>query len=195
MRRSSRVFVMAVCAVASPSLAVYAYPQQPAASATQQLSPNTALEPLVVDDGKHSGDVVLIVNLDATGTISDVTRTTGDPSLVPFAMKFAKVLRNSQLANTNDLTEHVTFLNGTAIKKVAPVYPPIARAAHVSGTVMVAASVASDGHVTEALAIAGPPMLKGSAEQAVRQWTFPPQESNGSPVNFRALITVSYELH
>jgi TonB family protein len=169
--------------------------QQPPLTRPQPASTAVELEPLVVDDSKHSGDVVLTVNLDATGTVTDVTHTTGDADLVPYATKFAKLFRNSQFANTNNLTQHVVFLHGSsAIKKVAPVYPPIARAAHVSGVVLVGVAVGADGHVMDAKALAGPPMLQGSAVECVRQWVFPPEESNGSLTNFRAVILITYAL-
>ena len=53
---------------------------------------------------------------------------------------------------------------------VAPVYPPIARAAHVSGVVVVLASFDLAGNVTEAHVVSGPEMLKAAAVTFVLGW-------------------------
>ena len=51
-----------------------------------------------------------------------------------------------------------------------PVYPPIARAAHVSGTVILLARFGQDGTATGATVVSGPPMLKGAAVDFVKGW-------------------------
>ena len=57
-------------------------------------------------------------------------------------------------------------------KYVVPQYPAIARAANVSGEVKTLLSLAPDGYVTSVSILAGHPMLKESAETALRQWKF-----------------------
>lgn len=53
---------------------------------------------------------------------------------------------------------------------VAPVYPPIARAAHVSGVVVLVATFDLQGGVTEVHAVSGPAMLRETAATFVRGW-------------------------
>lgn len=57
-------------------------------------------------------------------------------------------------------------------KRVAPVYPELARRMHITGSVRVAASVATDGSVTDVKAQSGNQMLLSAAEEAVRKWKF-----------------------
>jgi protein TonB len=51
-------------------------------------------------------------------------------------------------------------------------YPAIARAAHISGSVVVRLVVSGDGIVTSATPVSGPPMLSPSAVDAAKNWTF-----------------------
>jgi TonB family protein len=50
------------------------------------------------------------------------------------------------------------------------VYPPIARAAHISGTVILLVRFGQDGIVTNGTVVSGPPMLRGSALDFVKRW-------------------------
>jgi TonB family protein len=52
------------------------------------------------------------------------------------------------------------------------VYPPIARAARVWGTVTVEFSITPSGQTDSVVATAGPAMLRGSAESFVKSWRF-----------------------
>ena len=67
-------------------------------------------------------------------------------------------------------------------KRVAPVYPELARRMHISGSVKVSATVATDGSVTDAKATSGNQMLTSAAEEAVKKWRFSQAESASSEV-------------
>ena len=72
-------------------------------------------------------------------------------------------------------------------KRVAPVYPELAKRMRISGIVHVEATVAQDGTVTAAKATTGNKMLTLAAEDAVKRWKFVPGESQstiGIDVNF-----------
>jgi hypothetical protein len=58
------------------------------------------------------------------------------------------------------------------IEAVAPVYPLIAIAADVSGTVTIEVRLDADGKVTLARAVAGPKLLRPAAELSARRWVF-----------------------
>jgi TonB family protein len=55
---------------------------------------------------------------------------------------------------------------------VAPRYPPIARAAHIEGTVAFTVEVDSEGHTANVSIISGHPMLRGVVQKAVADWKF-----------------------
>lgn len=81
---------------------------------------------------------------------------------------------------------------GQLLNKVTPVYPPIARAAHVSGAVVLHAIISKDGTVGNLEAISGPEMLRVSALDAVRQWTYQPYLLNGEPTEVDTTVIVNF---
>ncbi len=83
---------------------------------------------------------------------------------------------------------------GNLLSQVAPVYPPIAKAANISGSVVLRAIISKTGNVTALKIISGPQMLSGSAMDAVRQWTYKPYSLNGEPTEVETTITVNFNL-
>jgi TonB family protein len=59
-----------------------------------------------------------------------------------------------------------------AIEKIAPVYPELARRAHIRGVVKLEVVVKPNGSVKSANALGGSPALIQSAIDAVRKWKF-----------------------
>jgi TonB family protein len=60
----------------------------------------------------------------------------------------------------------------SVVSAVAPVYPPIARAARAMGAVVVAVTVNDAGDVTMAEMASGHPLLKETCLRAARRWRF-----------------------
>jgi TonB family protein len=86
-------------------------------------------------------------------------------------------------------------LQGTAIRKVQPPYPPIAKAAKASGAVQVQILISETGEVIEAVVISGHPLLRDAALQAARQWLFKPTELSGVPVKVQGILTFNFTLN
>jgi protein TonB len=80
------------------------------------------------------------------------------------------------------------------IRMVQPIYPPIAKTAHVSGTVILHAIIAKDGTVEDLQYISGPGLLMKSAMDAVRMWRYKPTMLNGEPVEVDTTISVVFTL-
>lgn len=80
------------------------------------------------------------------------------------------------------------------IRQVQPVYPQIAKTAHIQGTVILHAIIAKDGTVQELQYISGPPLLMRAAMDAVRQWRYQPTLLNGEPVEVDTTISVIFTL-
>ena len=80
------------------------------------------------------------------------------------------------------------------VKQTAPVYPPIAKAAHVSGQVKLQIEIGTDGHVTITKVMSGPPMLVGAAEECVKQWIYEPVLMGGNPTATAATVSVPFDL-
>jgi periplasmic protein TonB len=80
------------------------------------------------------------------------------------------------------------------VHQVVPVYPPIAKTAHISGTVMLHAVIAKDGSIQELTYLSGPPLLMRSAMDAVKQWRYQPTMLNGEPVEVDTTVSVVFTL-
>jgi TonB family protein len=85
-------------------------------------------------------------------------------------------------------------LNGKAVAKPMPVYPPIAKAARASGTVTVQILVDEEGYVISASAISGHPLLQHASVVAARQVRFTPTLLEGQPVKVSGVITYNFVL-
>ena len=75
-----------------------------------------------------------------------------------------------------------------------PTYPPIARAAHVSGTVVLHAIISKTGTIKNLQVISGPEMLRASAVDAVRTWRYKPYILNGEPTEVDTTVSVNFNM-
>lgn len=80
------------------------------------------------------------------------------------------------------------------IRNVAPEYPEIARRAHISGEVEVDCLIDEEGHVREAAAVKGNPLLAPAAVAAVERWVYEPSLLNGVRVQVLMTVTVRFQL-
>jgi len=83
---------------------------------------------------------------------------------------------------------------GLVIKRVNPVYPPLARTARVQGSVLLAAVIGKDGTIQNLHVVSGHPLLTQAALDAVRQWRYKPYILNGEPVEVDTQVTVNFTL-
>ncbi len=86
------------------------------------------------------------------------------------------------------------MLEGSLIRRVQPVYPPLARSARVQGPVVLAAVINKSGTIDNLRALSGHPMLVPAAVDAVSQWRYRPYILNGEPVEVETRITVNFIL-
>ena len=83
---------------------------------------------------------------------------------------------------------------GLLVRRVQPSYPPLARAARISGGVLLQAVIGKDGTIRQLQVVSGHPMLVQSALEAVRQWRYKPYLLNGEPVEVDTQVTVNFTL-
>lgn len=86
-------------------------------------------------------------------------------------------------------------VEGLAIQKTTPTYPPIARAAGVEGTVVLQATISRRGTIENLRAVSGPALLQQAALDAVHNWRYRPYLLNGEPVEVETTINVIFKLH
>ncbi|HET9408593.1 MAG TPA: energy transducer TonB [Candidatus Sulfotelmatobacter sp.] len=83
---------------------------------------------------------------------------------------------------------------GDLVHKVQPVYPQLAKLAHVQGVVVLAAVISREGTIEKLRVVNGHPMLVQAAVDAVQQWRYKPYILNGDPVEVETQITVNFSL-
>lgn len=80
------------------------------------------------------------------------------------------------------------------LEKTDPVYPPIAKAARVSGTVVLRAVISKDGKIEDLHVISGPSMLHEAALDAVRTWRYRPYLLTNRPVEVETTVNLVFTL-
>jgi protein TonB len=83
---------------------------------------------------------------------------------------------------------------GLLIQKTTPVYPPIAKAARVSGTVVLQATISKTGSIEGLHVVSGPAMLQSAAMDAVKTWRYKPYLLNNEPVEVETTVNVIFTL-
>jgi periplasmic protein TonB len=84
--------------------------------------------------------------------------------------------------------------DGLLLRKTSPVYPEIAKQAHVSGTVVLGANITKAGSLTNLHVLSGPTMLRAPALDAVKTWHYRPYMLNNQPVEVETTIRVVFSL-
>lgn len=100
----------------------------------------------------------------------------------------------SEPVNNQPITVTSDVQAAKLMRKVIPVYPRLAIAAHISGTVRLIGVVAKDGTVQHIRVVSGPALLVQAALDAVRQWVYRPTMLNNKPVEVIAPIDVNFTL-
>jgi len=83
-----------------------------------------------------------------------------------------------------------TFL----VRKVAPVYPPLARQARIQGTVVLRIVIDKEGTVRDPQVVSGHPMLSPAAIEAVKQWRYGRYIADDKPVEVETIVRVGFKL-
>jgi len=83
--------------------------------------------------------------------------------------------------------------NAKKLGGVPPKYPMSAKDGHVSGAVMLIATIGTDGHVIRTDIVGNPDRsLAESAVESVKQWVYAPYIVNGAAVKIKTVITIHY---
>jgi protein TonB len=75
-----------------------------------------------------------------------------------------------------------------------PVYPAVAKVAHISGTVVVMAIIDEHGNVVQAQAVSGPGILFQSALKTVTDQKYQPTILDGQPTPIQLRVEVQFQL-
>ena len=114
----------------------------------------------------------------------------GDPNGVPGGRDF---LLPDDFNNQTAI--HVTTIQQPRLlKKIEPIYPRAALLAHIQGVVVIEAVTNISGNVVKTNVLAGHPLLKQAAIQAVMQWIYEPYIFNGIPKPVIFTVRVNFKL-
>jgi len=80
------------------------------------------------------------------------------------------------------------------LRDVQPVYPELAKQAHVQGIVQLNIVINKQGRVVDIKVISGHPLLIPAAIEAVKQWEYNPTLLNGQPVEVATEVSVPFVL-
>ena len=86
------------------------------------------------------------------------------------------------------------MMEGNLIQRVQPLYPPLAKQAHIQGQVVLRAVISRNGMIENLQVLSGHPMLVQGAIDAVKQWRYRPYFLNGEPVEVETQVTVNFVL-
>jgi TonB family protein len=121
----------------------------------------------------------------------------GRPGVVPYAQK--------PEATAHSLRNPPAWLvlfrlpskdaDGLLVRKVGPIYPPLARQARIEGTVVVDLSVSEEGTVSFAKLVHGHPLLVPAAMEAARKWIYKPYIESGKPKAFVTTVNIPFSLN
>ncbi len=84
--------------------------------------------------------------------------------------------------------------DGLLLAPIHPVYPPIAVAARIEGTVVLEAVISKAGRIESLHATSGPEMLRKAAMDAVAVARYRPYLLNGDPTEVQTTVTVVFRL-
>ena len=88
-----------------------------------------------------------------------------------------------------------SVLQGKAIERRKPMYPPLAQQIRLQGDVSIEVMIAPDGHVESARIVSGHPMLADKAREAALGWRFQPTLLNSVPVRVTGVIVFVFKLN
>jgi TonB family protein len=106
----------------------------------------------------------------------------------------ATMVNPDNFAGAKKISMSGGVLQGLAVKKVQPPYPPAARAVGAQGAVQVQVLISETGDVIEATVVSGHQLLRAAALEAARQWRFQPTEVSAKPVKVQGILTFNFTL-
>lgn len=113
-------------------------------------------------------------------------------SLITILVIVAAIYSHAQTLDSVAVDE--ASIQEHVIKRVEPVFPPIAKAARVVGMVVFDVRIDRAGRLASTKFVSGPAMLRQSAIDALDQWTFRPFEKDGQAVDAIGRISIRFTL-
>lgn len=85
-------------------------------------------------------------------------------------------------------------IRGSALGKITPDYPQLAKTAHIEGSVVVEITISEEGNVISARVVSGHPLLQQAALSAAKKWIFRPTLLDNTAVKVTGVLTFRFNL-
>jgi protein TonB len=82
--------------------------------------------------------------------------------------------------------------DGMILRKTPPVYPKFAQDAHITGRVVLRATITKQGTIEGVQVLSGPKILAPAAVDAVKTWKYRPYSLDGQPIAVDTNITIVF---
>jgi protein TonB len=122
----------------------------------------------------------------------DSSPGTPDGATGPFFVRHTPTVVHSDVQGPVRLSS--TIVAGFGIYRPPPLYPAIAKAAGVEGTVVLQAMISKNGTIENLRVASGPAMLQQAALDAVKTWRYRPYLLNNFPVEVETTVNVVFRL-
>jgi TonB family protein len=98
------------------------------------------------------------------------------------------------LPSSTNVTIPAGVMQSMLLRRTTPIYPPIAKAARVSGTVVLQATISKSGLIENLRVVSGPPLLYQAALDAVSTWQYKPYQLDNEPAEVETTVNVVFTL-
>jgi len=142
---------------------------------------------------KRAGKVVLAAHLESIEEIAPIDEAVFTPPSDAVQIRI-KLVSEKPVPGSGNPGISARAALGLLTTRVAPVYPPRAKAARAQGTVSLQALIGKDGQVMKVRVLSGPAMLRQAAMDAVKQWIYKPYVLNGKPVEVLTTVNLIFAL-
>ena len=168
-----------------------AEPQHPAAPARSEQFEHTLLAPRIIPN-----HIATIVDEAPPSPIAgNIGASTNPIGALPLGPSTPPPIVPAHPAKpTGPLHVSSGVATGQLIVPIQPRYPAIALATHTQGTVVVAATISTEGRIKSLRVLSGPALLVPAATDAIRQARYRPWQLNGEPVEVETTINVVFSL-
>jgi protein TonB len=178
-----------------PKPVIHIQPAATSSSTTSSVAPATAPPqgPILRFSNNHSFPAID----DSAPPLAPIATGMGDsPSLPPVLTTVGNSTNISAVPVHSNARPRISdgVAAGMLLTPIRPVYPAIAHAAGVQGTVIVEAVISRTGTIEDLRVVGGPPMLRQAAIDAIRAARYQPYRLSGEPIEVQATITVNFRL-
>lgn len=173
-------------------------PMAPAVSDPKTDAPSSRVQPDMMNNqlaaptriprDMNRGEEQQAPSLSVAG-IETMGSNSGDALKSVFSGKGPQVKAENKIVNIS-----AGVATGLLLHKATPVYPAIAKSAHIDGTVVLTATISRTGMIENLRVVSGSPMLRQAALDAVKNWRYKPYLLDNQPVDVATTVSVIFSL-